>query len=91
MKVRIINITIYKIEYVMITTFHLSSEELNDEFLKKIRQSFGKKQLLITVEEDTDDTFFLLSTKENRQKLNQSIRELERGEVVSFTAEDLRK
>ncbi len=75
----------------MITTFHLSSEELNDEFLKKIRQSFGKKQLLITVEEDTDDTFFLLSTKENRQKLNQSIRELERGEVVSFTAEDLRK
>ncbi len=75
----------------MITTFHLSSEELNDKFLQKIRQSFGKKQLLITVEEDTDDTFFLLSSKENRHKLNQSITELERGDVVSVTAEDLPK
>jgi len=61
----------------MITTFHLSSEELNDEFLQKIRQSFGKKQLLITVEEDTDDTFFLLSSKKNRDKFKQSLKELE--------------
>ncbi len=61
----------------MITTFHLSSEELNDKFLQKIRQSFGKKQLLITVEEDTDDTFFLLSSKKNRDKFKQSLKELE--------------
>ncbi len=75
----------------MITTFHISAEELNDEFLQKIKQSFGKKQLLITIEEDTDDTFFLLSTKENRNKLKQSLKELKDGEIVSVDPKDLRK
>ncbi len=75
----------------MITTFHISAEELNDEFLQKIKQSFGEKQLLITIEEDTDDTFFLLSTKENRNKLKQSLKELKDGEIVSVDPKDLRK
>jgi len=75
----------------MITTFHISAEELNDEFLQKIKQSFGEKQLLITIEEDTDDTFFLLSTKENRNKLQQSLKELKDGEIVSVDPKDLRK
>ncbi len=75
----------------MITTFHISPEELNDEFLQKIKQAFGEKQLLITIEEDTDDTFFLLSTKENRNKLKQSLKELKDGEIVSVDLKDLRK
>jgi hypothetical protein len=75
----------------MTTTYHISTEELNDDFLQKLRHTFGKKNLLITIEEDDDDTFYLLGTKENRHKFKQSIRELANGEVVSISLEDLRK
>ncbi|MEJ7683089.1 MAG: hypothetical protein WKG06_35585 [Segetibacter sp.] len=75
----------------MITTFHISTEELNDEFLQRLKNVFGEKQLLITIEEDEDDTFYLLSTKENRNKFKQSLKELNNGEVVSVSLEDLRK
>jgi len=75
----------------MTTTYHLSSEELNDDFLQKLKQTFGKKKLFITIEEDEDDTFFLLSTKENRDKFKQSLKELNKGEVVEVSMEDLRK
>ncbi len=75
----------------MTTTFHISPDELNDEFLQMLKMSFGKKQLLIAVEEDIDDTFQLLSTKQNRSKLKQSLKELEAKDVVTVTLEDLRK
>lgn len=74
----------------MITTYHVSADELNDEFLQNLKQTFGKKQLLITVEED-DDTFFLLSSKENRNKFKQSLKELEAGDLVTVALDDLRK
>ena len=75
----------------MTTTYHISADELNDEFLQKLKHSFGKKQLLITVEEDDDDTFFLLSTKENKDKFKQSLKELKEGNIVSVTVDQLRK
>ena len=75
----------------MTTTYHISTDELNEEFLQNLKQSFGKKQLLITVEEDTDDTFFLLSTDDNRNKFKRSLKELNAGEVVSVSFDDLRK
>lgn len=75
----------------MTTTFHISANELNDEFLQKLKKTFGNKQILITVEEDEDDTFYLLSTKENREKFKQSLKELDDGEVVVVSLEDLRK
>ncbi|MCW3114989.1 MAG: hypothetical protein JWR18_3385 [Segetibacter sp.] len=59
----------------MTTTYHISTDELNDEFLQKLKLPFGKKQLLITVEEDEENTFFLVS-KENRDKVKQSLKEL---------------
>jgi hypothetical protein len=75
----------------MTTTFHVNTEELNDEFLQKLKLTFGNKQLLITVEEDPDDTFFLLSTSENRNKFKQSLRELNSGDVITITPGELRK
>jgi hypothetical protein len=59
----------------MTTTYHISTDELNDEFLQKLKLPFGKKQLLITVEEDEENTLSLLS-KENRDKVKQSLKEL---------------
>ncbi len=75
----------------MTTTYHISTEELNDEFLQKLKNTFGKKQLLITIEENDDDTFYLLSSKQNRDKFKQSIKELENGNIVGVSLEDLRK
>jgi hypothetical protein len=75
----------------MTTTYHISTDELNDDFLQNLKKTFGKKQLLITVEEDDDDTFFLLSTKQNREKFKQSLKELNSGDVVAVSIDDLRK
>jgi len=74
----------------MTTTYHISADELNDEFLQKVKLTFGKKQLLITVEEDEDDTFFLLSSKNNRDKFKQSLKELQEGDLISVTPDALR-
>lgn len=63
----------------MIATFHISADELNDDFLEKLKKTFGKKQLLITIEEDEEDTFYLLSSRANREKFKQSLKELENG------------
>lgn len=75
----------------MTATYHISTDELNDEFLQRLKNTFGKKQLLITIEEDEDDTFYLLSTKENRDKFKRSMKELESGNVVEVSLNDLRK
>ena len=75
----------------MTTTYHISTDELNDDFLQKLKHTFGNKQLLITIEEDEEDTFFLLSTKVNRDKFKQSLKELRNGDVVAVSREDLRK
>lgn len=75
----------------MTTTYRISPDELNDDFLQKLKNTFGRKQLLITVEEDEDETFFLLSTKENRDKFKQSLKELKEGDLVSVTFDELRK
>lgn len=75
----------------MTATYHISSQELNDEFLTRLKKTFGEKQLLITVEEDDDDTFYLLSTKENRNKFKQSLKELGREDLIAVSLEELRK
>ena len=75
----------------MTTTYHMSTEELNEEFLQNLKNTFGKKKLLITVEEDEDDTFFLLSSTDNRNKFKQSLKELKGGDLVSVTVDELRK
>ncbi len=75
----------------MATAYHISTDKLNEEFLQRLKNTFGKKQLLITIEEDEDDTFYLLSAKENRDKFKQSLKELNSGEIVTVSLEELRK
>lgn len=75
----------------MTTTFHIEPAELNEDFLQKIKSLFGGKKLLISVEEDEDETAYLLSTISNRLKFAKSLIELENGELVPQTLEQLRK
>jgi hypothetical protein len=75
----------------MTTTFHLEPSELDNDFLTKIKSVFGEKKLIITVEEDDDATAALLSTETNRTKFKQSIHELNTGNLIAVSLDDLRK
>ncbi len=75
----------------MTTTFHLEPSELDNDFLTKIKSVFGEKKLIITVEEDDDATAALLSTEANRNNFKQSIHELNTGNLIAVSLDDLRK
>jgi 16S rRNA A1518/A1519 N6-dimethyltransferase RsmA/KsgA/DIM1 with predicted DNA glycosylase/AP lyase activity len=57
----------------MYATFHIKAIELDENFLKTLKKIFGNKNLSITVEEELDETEYLLSTPENRHMLEESI------------------
>lgn len=67
----------------MYTSFHLSTNELNEEFLKKLKTMFKSKRISITVEEEMDETEYLLSTPANRKHLQES---LASKETYSFSS-----
>ncbi len=68
----------------MYTTFHLRSpQEINNEIIEAIKTAFMGKAITITVEEDTDETAFLLSNPKNREMLLKSIEQDRKGEFVS--------
>jgi hypothetical protein len=66
----------------MTTTFQLSANELNNDFLKRIKTLFKDKRIAITIEEDIDETEYLLSTAANRKHLEEAIANVEAGNVV---------
>ena len=75
----------------MTTTFHIEPYELDIDFLQKIKSVFGEKKLIITVQEDEDPTAQLLSTESNRAKFKKSIEEMNNGNIVTVTLDELRK
>jgi predicted transposase YbfD/YdcC len=72
----------------MITSFHLKAEELDEKFLKTGKALFKKKKISITIEEEMDETAYLLSTDANRKHLEESIKSKEK---ISFTLDELKK
>lgn len=67
----------------MYTEFHISANELDNEFIKTIRKLFKSKKISIIVEEETDETAYLLKSKANRKMLSKSIKQIEKGEFTS--------
>jgi antitoxin YefM len=57
---------------VMYTTYHLNVNELNNNFIKSIKQLFKDKDIEITVS-DFDETEYLLSSPENKKRLLESL------------------
>lgn len=73
----------------MTLQYELNTEELSDGLLESIKSAFNKKRVKITVQEAyLDETDYLLSTDANRKNLEESIKQLERGEGIRFTLEE---
>lgn len=66
----------------MTTTYHLSANDLSEDFLNSLKSLYKGKTISITVEPEMDETEYLLSSEANRKILLESIKQAENGELV---------
>jgi hypothetical protein len=68
----------------MYTTYHFKSAlDINIDVLNAIKTAFKEKPVVITIEEEFDETAFLMSNNENKTMLLKSIAQDKNGEVIS--------
>jgi hypothetical protein len=61
-------------------TFRLSSDELDDTFLEKLKSLFAHRELEIIVREpEIDETEYLLSNPQTRERLLESVANIRDG------------
>ena len=71
---------------IMYTTYHFkSASEINIDVVDAIKAAFKGRPVVITVDEDLDETSFLLSDPANRAMLMHSIAQDKNGESVTVT------
>lgn len=68
--------------------YHLTINELSDDFIKMLKAQYQTGILDIVISE-SDDTDYLLSSKKNEQLLDQAILEIENNDVVKKNLQDL--
>jgi tRNA A37 methylthiotransferase MiaB len=66
----------------MTTTYHLSANDLSEDFLKSLKSMYKGKTISITVETEMDETEYLLSSEANRKFLLESMKQAEKGELI---------
>ena len=74
----------------MTATYKLHVNELSTELINAIKEAFKGKIVSITIQDDIDETDYLLSNEANKQFLEASEAELREGKGVMFTVEELR-
>jgi PHD/YefM family antitoxin component YafN of YafNO toxin-antitoxin module len=68
----------------MYTTYHFkSAAEIDINIIDAIKASFKSKAVVITVEEEIDETSYLMSNPVNKAMLLESIAQDKRGESVT--------
>ncbi|OFY64513.1 MAG: hypothetical protein A3H98_08345 [Bacteroidetes bacterium RIFCSPLOWO2_02_FULL_36_8] len=72
----------------MYSEFHTKASALDDSFLKGLRTIFKNKPISIIVEEDMDETEYLLASPANRKMLESSLKS---EEGYEFTIDEFRK
>ncbi len=66
----------------MHTSFHIKANELDEKFIKSIKALFKSKRISITVEEELDETDYLLSTEANSKHLEDAIKNVKKGKTT---------
>jgi antitoxin YefM len=66
----------------MYTSFHIKASELDENFIKGVKALFKSKRILISVEEEMDETDYLNSTEANRKHLKASIDNVKKGKTT---------
>ncbi|MDB5198912.1 MAG: hypothetical protein JWO92_875 [Chitinophagaceae bacterium] len=75
----------------MKTLFRLNEKELTDDIINIIRTTFKNKEIEITVSDFLDETEYLLSSDANKKHLQKSIADIENGEGITFTLNELQE
>jgi UDP-glucose 6-dehydrogenase len=75
----------------MTATFKLNSDELNESFLEKLRQMFGKKNIEVVVyESDVDETELIRANPRLHARLMESVERVDHREgLVSVDVDSL--
>ncbi len=59
----------------MTTTYYLEEKELNEDFISSVKKLFKNKKLAITIQEEMDETEYLMSSEINKKRLQQALEE----------------
>lgn len=72
----------------MITTIQTEADKIDNQFLEAIKTLFKNKRIKVTIEDEIDETEYLLSNESNKEFLMRSIKQAEAGSHVTFTSAD---
>jgi hypothetical protein len=75
----------------MYTEFHTNASALDDNFLKALRAIFKNKPISIIIEEEIDETEYLLRSPANRKMLLESLKSKEGYEYTAKEFTELNK
>ena len=66
----------------MYTSFHIKASELDETFIKAVKTMYKSKRITIIVNEEMDETEYLLSTPANRKHLEAAINNVKKGKTT---------
>lgn len=73
----------------MYTTYHFkSAADINMDIINAIKTAFKEKPVVITIEEDIDETAFLMGDPNNKEMLLNSIAQDKKGDSLNFNMPD---
>ena len=74
----------------MQTTYRLKANELSEDLITALKNTYHDREIEITVDEAMDETAYLLSTSANREHLLCAIEDIRAGNnLVSISVESL--
>ena len=69
----------------MYTTYHFkSATEINTDNLEVIKAAYKSKPIKLTIEEDNNETSFLLSNEINKSAILESIEQDKKGQLIKL-------